>query len=369
MPRWIGPAAALGLVVALGIPRPAAAVPIFAHQYGVSCRKCHTVIPHLNAFGAAFLANGDRIPGVAPGPAFPIAMKTNLVVSSADQGPGPNGQGLPKAIVDEIELFTAGAIGPRASYLVEQYLVDGGEPGYLRDAWVTDRVNPWTARVPVQVQAGSFTLPLPVDPETFRETYQDYTPYVQTVGANPFDFKEPKTGGRIAAGDTSRGLSVQLFAGPGYDQRSSLATIGTDVMENVTDSLGPVALAFYHYQGQRPIGGSVDAFTRTGYSVVYNGYARWSSETVLQTGWDSHCTTRPDEGCASSGGFTQLRYAFDRRLFAEGRYEGTYDPIAGLARDGVLLVGYAPIESARATVEDVISAQTSTFNAQVTVAL
>src|SRR5579883_2623037 len=97
-------------------PTRAGAIPLFSHQYGVSCEKCHSVIPHLNEFGAAFLASGDRIPGVQPGSAFPIAVKGNFVASNVDQGPG-----LPKAIVDEIELFTAGAIGNRASYLVEQY--------------------------------------------------------------------------------------------------------------------------------------------------------------------------------------------------------------------------------------------------------
>ncbi|HUZ50806.1 MAG TPA: hypothetical protein VMW12_13845, partial [Candidatus Dormibacteraeota bacterium] len=160
-------------------------IALFAHQYGVTCEKCHTVVPHLNDFGAHFLASGDRIPGVAPGPATPIAVKVNLVASSMRQGSGEGGQGLPKAIVDEIEVFTAGAIGTRASYFVEQYAVDGGMHGLLRDAWVNDRLDPWSARIPVYVQAGSFTLPLPVDPETFRETAQHYTVFDQTVGDNP----------------------------------------------------------------------------------------------------------------------------------------------------------------------------------------
>ena len=151
-------------------PEPAPAIPVFAHQYEVTCDKCHSVIPHLNEFGAAFMANGYRIPGVKPGPAFPISAKTNLVDSSQNQGDGPNGAGLPKAIVDEVEIFTAGAIGSRASYLVEQYAVDGGLPGLTRDAWAIDRLNPWDAKIPLYVQAGSFTLPLPVDPETFRDS-------------------------------------------------------------------------------------------------------------------------------------------------------------------------------------------------------
>ena len=37
------------------------------------------------------MANGYRIPGVKPGPAFPISVKANLVDSSENQGDGDNG--------------------------------------------------------------------------------------------------------------------------------------------------------------------------------------------------------------------------------------------------------------------------------------
>ncbi len=353
-------------------PASAPAIPIFAHQYEVTCAKCHSVIPHLNEFGAAFMANGYRIPGVKPGPAFPISVKTNLVDSSENQGDGPNGDGLPKAIVDEVELFTSGAIGTRASYLVEQYVVDGAMRGLLRDAWVTDRINPWAARIPVSVQAGSFTLPLPVDPETFRDSYQDYTPFVQTVGSNPFNFFDPKIGARLSVGDPLHGLNAQAFAGPGHDRQSGIASSGTDTMFAAQESAGPLAAGAYHYQGTRPTTtGLLDGFQRTGYSLVYNQWGRLSSETVLQTGWDSNCDTPGIVGCASSGGFTQLRYQFNKRLYVLGRYEGTNDPTNGFTRDGVLLFGYAPLRNSRITIEDVIShtPQTShTMNAQFTIA-
>jgi hypothetical protein len=357
--------AILGLLLAAAAsrPDPALAIPLFATQYGVTCEKCHSVIPHLNAFGAAFVAYGYRIPGVKPGPAFPISAKTNLVDSSMNQGDGPNGAGLPKAIVDEVELFTAGAIGSRASYLVEQYAVDGGEHGLLRDAWVNDRLNPWTARIPVYVQAGSFTLPLPVDPETFRDSYQGYSLDEQTVGSNPFNFFDPKIGARLGVGDPLRGLNVQLFAGPGHDRQSGLATTGTDAMAFVQDTMGPFALGVYHYQGERPVNGSLDHFDRTGYSAVFDQWGRLSFENVLQTGWDSNCGLLPGSiGCSSSGGFTQLRYAFNRRLYASARYEGTSDPTGGFTRDGVVMFGYAPTERSRITIEDVIGHVPQTMN-------
>jgi hypothetical protein len=350
---------------------PVSAIPLFAHQYNVTCAKCHSVIPHLNEFGAAFVAYGYRIPGVQPGPAFPFSAKANLVASSQNQGSGPNGAGLPKDIVDEVEMFTTGAIGTRATYLVEQYAVDGGMPGLTRDAWVNDRVNPWQARIPVYAQAGSFTLPLPVDPETFRDSYQGYSLYTQVVGANPFNFFDPKIGVRLSVGDPLRGLNGQFFTGPGHDRQSGLSTPGMDTMAYVQDMLGPEMLSIYSYQGVRPTIAGLDNFRRLGYSFVYNQWGRLSSETVLQTGWDSTCGISPVLSCSSSGGFTQLRYQFNRKLYALGRYEGTNDPTNGFTRDGVALFGYGPTENSRVTIEDVLQhvpQTTNTMNLQYTVA-
>ena len=346
---------------------PASAIPLFAHQYGVTCEKCHSVIPHLNEFGTAFMASAYRIPGLWPGSAIPIAGKMNLADSSAYQGPG-----LPKAIVDEIEAFTAGAIGSRASYFVEQYVVDGGMPGLMRDAWVIDRVNPWQARIPIYVQAGSFTLPLPVDPETFRDSAQHYTVYDQTVGSNPFNFFDPKIGARVGLGDSLRGLNLQLVAGPGHDRQSGLPSTGTDWMGYAQHAMGPFALSFYRYAGTRPLAGSsLNRFERTGYALVYNDYTRWEINNVVQTGWDSNCSIPGLTGCASSGGFTQLRYMFNNRLFAEGRYEGTNDPSNGFTRDAVFVLGYGPTENSRLTLEGVIQhvpQTTHTMNLQFTIA-
>jgi hypothetical protein len=361
------------LLSAAGRPVAVPAIPLFAHQYGVTCQKCHSVIPHLNQFGAAFLVNGERIPGVQAGPAFPVSAKVNLVDSSENQGSGPNGAGLPKAIVDEVEAFTAGALGTRASYLVEQYVIDGGEPGLTRDAWIIDRVNPWQARIPVFAQIGSFTLPVPVDPETFRETYQHYTIYSQLVGDNPFTFFDPKIGVQLSLGDQLRGLNAKFFAGPGHDRQSGLASTGTDLMGVLQESAGALTVSVYNYQGTRPTRASsaLDRFERTGYSLVYDQWGRLASETVLQTGWDSNCGVAGFTGCASSGGFTQLRYAFNKRLYVLGRYEGTDDPSNGFTRDGVLLVGWGPTERSRLTLEDVVQhvpQTTHTMNVQFTVA-
>ncbi|HEY0615495.1 MAG TPA: hypothetical protein VGC96_12665, partial [Candidatus Elarobacter sp.] len=182
-------AAAVGAVAALALfaPRPAAAIPVFAHRYGLACQACHTEVPHLTPLGERFAADGYRLGALAPKPAFPVAVKVELAYSSA-AGEADGGGKLPKAIVDEVEVLTGGGIGSRGSYFAEVYAVDGGVPGRARDVWAAWRATPDGARTPVILRGGQFTLPLPVDPETFRETTDHYAIWDQTAGDNPFTF-------------------------------------------------------------------------------------------------------------------------------------------------------------------------------------
>jgi hypothetical protein len=162
---------------------------------------------------------------------------------------------------------------------------------------------------------------------------------------------------RLGVGDPLRGLNVQLFSGPGYDRQSGLAPTGADTDTYVQDAMGPFTLSAFRYDGLRPIPGAPyapdDRFTRDGFGFTYGQWTRFSSEAVLIEGNDSNCVTPRYEACVSSGGFEQLRYAFNRRLFAEARYEGTNTPGVGIERDGMLLLGYGPTENTRVTLEDV----------------
>ena len=59
-------AAILGIVASGSVPRPAAALPIYAQQTNLPCSQCH-VNPQggkdLTDFGKKFQANGDKLPG------------------------------------------------------------------------------------------------------------------------------------------------------------------------------------------------------------------------------------------------------------------------------------------------------------------
>lgn len=364
-PRW--PAIVLTALFGLGIiaaARPAEALPQFAGRYGFSCQKCHTVVPALNAFGAAFYDNGYKVSSnIPPGPAFPVSTKINLVYTS---DPAP--ETFPKPIVDEVELLFAGSDNHRLSYFFEQYLVDGGAPGARREAWASLRLDPDAARIPLALRAGSFTLPLPLDPETFRESYQHYAVWDQVVGVNPFTFFAPKIGVSALAGNRGRGTSLIAAALQGHDEQSGLPARGIDTMFSVQHVMGPVTLSAYHYAGTRP-GLVADAFARQGAGAVLVS-GRFEVDSVFQTGHDS---SADGAGVAarSAGGFSQIRYQFSPYVFGLARYEGTADGTGAFSRDFVGLLGTRIGHRERLTIEDVVQhvPQTKhTLNAQITIA-
>ncbi|MEA2718355.1 MAG: hypothetical protein QOJ39_219 [Candidatus Eremiobacteraeota bacterium] len=338
MPIRFLAAAAVLAAATLSAPRPAEAIPVFAHRYGLTCQACHTTVPHLTPFGETFLANGYRIRGLTPKPAFPVALRVELAYSSAassDEGGG----GLPKAIVDEVELLTGGPVGSRGSYWAEVYAVDGGFPGRARDIWGAWRATPDGARTPVTLRAGQFTLPLPVDPETFRETTDHYAIWDQSAGDNPFTFFETKIGGQIAFGDPARAIGGSVSLLKGHESGSGLPAHGLDTMVALQRQLGDYTLTAYRYDGSRQLRGVgfqgtqtfdyADRFWRDGFGLSWNR-GRTRVDAVYQTGNDSAADAYGDV-LQTSGGFVQVRQDLGSRLFAIGRWDATQDAVFGRA--------------------------------------
>jgi hypothetical protein len=338
--------------------QPAGAIPVFAHRYGFSCQVCHTEVPHLTPFGQNFLANGYRIPGVKPGGAFPVAVRTDITYQDAGVAdPDATTTGpLPNVIVNEVELLTGGSFGSRASYWFEQYIVDGGFPGRTRDAWAALRLTPDGAKIPIVARAGQFTLPLPLDPETFRETMLPYAIWSQTAGNNPFNFFAPKLGGQVNFGDPSRAISGTAQVMKGYEF-PGVPPIGLDTMFTLNRNLGDFSLMAYRYDGQRQYSGlgygnSIlitnvhDSFWRNGFAL---GWAHGGTELngVYQIGNDSAADVYKDT-LISSGGFIQAREAIGPRAFFISRW----DAIQGSAFSRTLTTGfgYAVTKNSRLTV-------------------
>lgn len=314
------------------------ALPVFAHRFGLSCQACHTTVPHLNAFGQAFQAAGYKLPTLQRG-AIPVAVKVQLAYSSDAEA------GLPKAVVDEVELLTGGAIGTKFNYFIEQYAVDGGVPGQPRDAWL--QYNAGTQHI----RAGQFTLPLPVDPETERDTLSHYLVYDQSVGGNDFNFFDPHIG--IDAFTDTPALTAHFTAVESHDRQSGNPASGIDPMLYVAKQAGPLTAYLYRYQGQRRIDGSRDAFYRQGYGLGTDvGHVNVTG--VLQTGNDSNADGA-GTAAFSSGGFLQMRYAISDGLTAVARHGRTWNAIDGAEQQTVLSIITRPARNMRFTIEDSIT--------------
>lgn len=323
------PVVAVLLALTFGaLGRPAEALPVFAHRYGLTCQACHTTVPHLNAFGEAFAKNGFRLAAPRHGE-MPVAVKVQLAYSS-DAEPG-----LPKAVVDEVEVLTGGAIGTKFNYFLEQYAVDGGMPGATRDAWL--QYN----GAALHVRAGQFTLPLPVDPETQRDTLAHYLAYDQRVGNNSFTFFDPRGG-------------VDAFADSARVRAHFAVLAGGDLMSSAAVSAGALTLHAYRYQGQR-FDRSTDNFYRQGFGTEIES-GKIGLTGIVQYGNDTSADASGTPA-RSTAGFVQARYAFSDALTAVARYDHTWDALDGSENQTVLSIVTRPARNMRITLEDAITSK------------
>jgi len=347
MPRLPILAASLLVATVALAPRPASAIPVFAHRFGLTCQTCHTEVPHLTEFGEAFLANGYRMPGRKAKPAFPVAIRIQVAYSSA--APPPDAP-LPRTIVDEVEFLTGGSVGSRGSYFGELYAIDGGRVGRARDVWAGWRATPSRARVPVTIRAGQMTLPLPFDPETFRETTDHYAIWDQTAGENPFTFFEPKIGAQVAVGDRRHGLSGTASLLAGHDVGSGLPTHGQDTFASLQQTVGELTLTVYRYDGSRRLSAGDDRFWRTGYGL---GWERRGTQVdaVYQSGNDTAANVYRG-AVQTSGGFVQVRKTLSDRTFALARWDATQGSL--FARSFIYGAGCRVSHNTRLTLFDTV---------------
>lgn len=321
----------------------------------LSCNACHSVGTRLTAFGDAFKTARFKVPRLTPIGDTPAAVRAQLVYSS-----DPDPTGLPKAIVDEIDFLSAGPIGKTLSYNSEVYLLDGGRIGSGREAWL-EYQSRQTQRLPVTLRAGLQVLPIPVDPERFRETNAHYALYDQTVGSNPFTFFDPHNALRVSLGHETHGLYASFLGVDPHDPASSLARGPMDRMAALQDTLGENVLSAYRYDGTRVLPGGNDRFTRTGYGyATYRGRATVTA--VLQQGFDSNAGAGRFE-TSSSGGFVQGRYQISTTGFAIARYDGVNDSAGNFSRSFTFGGGAIFARAFRVEIEDSVTHVPQTHNA------
>jgi hypothetical protein len=320
----------------------------------LQCDACHSSLRGTNELGESFLRNDLKLPNLGKGGRPVVALRGQLAYTSE-----PDPSLLPKATVDEVEAFVSARINRELSVAAQFYLIDGGRPGSTREAWIQYASPGSFAGAPVRATVGSITLPLPVDPETFRQTNNHYAIFDQTVGANPFALIDPRNAASLALGSPVRGPSMTFVAAQGHDPHSGLPRTGTDRMVQAQEAIGGLVVSAYEYAGRRELGPIGDDFRRRALGLnLYRG--RLAVETLLQTGFD----TSPDGdgiGVASSGGFVQLRYQLPRATFAIVRYDGVNDTSGGgFARSLTIGANRLISRGVRVGLEDVIRHDTRT---------
>jgi hypothetical protein len=333
---------------------PAQATPAFANRTLLSCDACHSVGTQLNAFGKTFSQSGFAIPKLTPKGDAPVAIRGQFAYGSE-----PDATGLPKTILDEVDFLSSAPIGKNLSYGSEVYLLDGGRIGSARQGWLEYRSSTNNA-VPIRIKAGLLVLPIPVDPEEFRETNAHYALFDQTVGANPFTFFDPHTALSVSLGKETRGTSLTMLAVQPHDLQSALPSGGMDRMLHLEHAAPAYVLSAYRYDGNRALPGGNDRFWRQGYGAsLYRGHL-WI-DAVMQTGSDSNADGSA-EPIGSSGGFLQARYQIGKGGFGIVRYDGVNDTTGNFGRSTTIGLGKR-FGAFRIEFEDQISHQPQTHNA------
>jgi hypothetical protein len=342
-------------VLAIGVfhPRPADATQEFARRTLLSCGACHSVGVKLTDFGKAFKANGYVVPRLVPNGSIPATLQAQGVYSS-----DPDPDGLPKYIVDKVIGLAGGAIGPHFTYDGQQYFMDGGVPGDLREAW-GEYTSSWTNKIPIDVRVGQQVMPLPTDPQRFKLSQEDYAVAVQTVGNNPFNLYEPMDGVRLSLGKEVSGFNAMVLAFGNHDQGSPLGQTGTDWMFVGRETFRHADFEVYRYTGKRAPG-PVDQFWRQAYGANYY-VGRLTLHTMMQVGNDTN-PLGTGQAVVSSGGYVEGWYQIGRAVFAYAREDGVNDTAGGFGRDFVFGTSAFIGRPFKVQVEDVLTTAGQTHN-------
>lgn len=347
-------AAALAALVIAGTGH-ASATQQFAKETLLSCESCHTATMGLTTVGKSFRASGFRLRKLTKTGAPASAIRGQFAFTSE-----PDPSGLPKTILDELDYFVAGNVSNNVSYMTEVYQIDGGRPGLAREAWLQYQTPNQNTSHAFRFTAGLVALPVPLDPESFRETNEHYAVWDQTAGNNPFNFFDPHQAVWASYGNQARGLSFSALGVQAHDPQSGLPSAGLDTMEALNDVAGRAVLEVYRYDGRRPLAPANDTFWRTGYGVSY--YAgRFSANAVVQNGYDSNADGA-GTAIGSGGGFLQTRYALSSRAFAIARYDGIEDTAGGFSRTFTVGAGTRLANNFKLEIEDVVAHSPQTSN-------
>lgn len=182
----------LSLLLPIAPVTEAAAIPVFARRYRVSCQLCHNPVPALTAFGETFAGNGFRMSADEPArdtvntgdpllwlpKDLPLAFRLDTYAQLYAGG---------RAATDfqgpyTLKVLGSGSINQKLSWYVYALLLERGEYGGVEDAYV--QVNDIGGKE-LDLMVGQFQLSDPLFKRELRLMYEDYAMYRARIGDEP----------------------------------------------------------------------------------------------------------------------------------------------------------------------------------------
>lgn len=306
-------------LAALGaMPAPAAAIPVFARRYRMSCAACHNPVPALTEFGEAFAGNGFRLfPGEPPRDTMdtgdellalqgglPLAVRLDLYVqayagsNAAADFEAPYG----------LKLLSSAPISTSLSYYFYGFLAERGEVAGLEDAYLH-----WNdAGGVVDVMLGQFQLSDPMFKRETRLTFEDYAAYRARVGDAPTDLTYDRGVYGVAdvAGVTLSGLVVN---GNGIGEADDARRFDDDPLKTAVlharlPEVGPLRLGGFGLYGETRADGLENRTTMVGVDASLGAGPLALSVQYLHRE-DTHPRYLAGEPTvATDGGFAELMF-------------------------------------------------------------
>ncbi len=263
------------LIALLGlVPQQAAAIPVFARQYGLSCATCHAAFPRLNEFGEQFMAANYRLPNwkdttvktgddmLALPERVPFAIRAQAYAQNRDaKAIDVNTGAQTEANTDFqapylIKLLSSAPLSDHISYYFYGIFAEKGDNGttIIEDAWIShdDLFGSGVGMLFGQFQVSDLMFPR----ET-RLTFQDFMVY--RMAGLTYDrgvVFNTRAGSVDVALGWVNGNGIEQNIGinsPGYKRPDHLFDNdnGKAVFGRLGVEAGPVSIGLFGYSGSQ----------------------------------------------------------------------------------------------------------------------
>lgn len=171
------------VMLALFLPTPGQALPLFARKYSLPCTACHFAFPRLNAFGRAFRQNGYRMVGALGNSPweekeFPISFVadvgydyTHTFIPAHDAEPAVEAN-TSQFQQNAVELHTAGTLAPHVTFHVDSDFAGVGQS--LESGMAFVQLDDVAKNGGLNVKAGIYDADIPYLAASRTLTHHEY---------------------------------------------------------------------------------------------------------------------------------------------------------------------------------------------------